>query len=151
MPEKFAKITKLRLDLHKDSWVVIDGQVYDWKEAKLDSKPTKAEDVKGLDSLGPYVEPRKFDNFNILVEHNTREDLWLLIDGKIYDVSGFKHPGGIETLVNNAGIDATPMFEDIQHSNKADKLMLDFYLGDLMLEDDEIEEQSKLNVKESER
>ena len=39
-------------------------------------------------------EPRQFKDLNEIFDHNTKEDLWLLIDNKVYDVTNFKHPGG---------------------------------------------------------
>ena len=27
------------------------------------------------------------------IKHKSRRDCWILIDGKVYDVSKFKHPG----------------------------------------------------------
>ena len=38
-------------------------------------------------------------------KHNTQDDLWLLIDGKVYDVTKFfdEHPGGGDTLLQSTG------------------------------------------------
>ncbi|CAE7700635.1 fadB, partial [Symbiodinium pilosum] len=45
--------------------------------------------------------------------HNSKDDLWLLIDGKVYDVTSFLslHPGGGQLVVDAAGQDATSLFE----------------------------------------
>ena len=48
-------------------------------------------------------EPRKFTDLNEIFEHNTKDSLWLLIDNKVYDVTNFKHPGGKQILLQNAG------------------------------------------------
>ena len=37
---------------------------------------------------------RKFTDLDEILQHNTKESLWLLIHGKVYDVTNFKHPGG---------------------------------------------------------
>ena len=44
-----------------------------------------------------------------LRKHNSRDDQWLLINGKAYDVTQFakKHPGGAKILNHYAGEDAT--------------------------------------------
>lgn len=41
--------------------------------------------------------------------HNTPDDLWIIIDGDVYDMSTFKdlHPGGAPPLKFAAGQDAT--------------------------------------------
>jgi len=62
-------------------------------------------------------EGRVFTELNEIFEHNTKESLWLLIDNKVYDVTNFKHPGGKQILLQNAGQDATTQFEDISHSS----------------------------------
>lgn len=38
-------------------------------------------------------------------EHMSDKDCWLVIDGKVYDVTPFldEHPGGFDTLVSNSG------------------------------------------------
>lgn len=41
--------------------------------------------------------------------HNARDDKWLVIDGKVYDISTWakKHPGGARIISHYAGEDAT--------------------------------------------
>ncbi|EEB91892.1 hypothetical protein MPER_09677 [Moniliophthora perniciosa FA553] len=47
-------------------------------------------------------------------KHNKREDLWVIIDSNVYDLSKFAslHPGGIAALIDEqvAGQDATEAF-----------------------------------------
>ncbi|KAG8387334.1 hypothetical protein BUALT_Bualt02G0010700 [Buddleja alternifolia] len=66
-------------------------------------------------------------------EHNTNKDCWLVIDGKVYDVTKFleDHPGGDEVLVSSTGKDATDDFEDVGHSATAKAMMEEFYVGDI--------------------
>ncbi|KIS71395.1 putative cytochrome b5 [Mycosarcoma maydis] len=68
-----------------------------------------------------------------LKEHGSHDDLWLLIDGKVYDVSKFldEHPGGDEVLVTEAGKDATEAFEDVGHSEDARALLGPMFVGEL--------------------
>ncbi|KAI8854482.1 cytochrome b5-like heme/steroid binding domain-containing protein [Chytridium lagenaria] len=65
--------------------------------------------------------------------HNTRDDCWMVIDKKVYDITKFldEHPGGEEVLLEQAGIDASEAFEEIGHSDDARDLLKKFYLGDL--------------------
>lgn len=43
--------------------------------------------------------------------HDTKEDLWVIIDSKVYDLSGYKnHPGGTAVISKYAGQDATSPF-----------------------------------------
>ncbi|ORX36403.1 putative cytochrome b5 [Kockovaella imperatae] len=67
-----------------------------------------------------------------LKEHTTRDSLWLLIHGKVYDVTKFRdeHPGGDEVLVEEAGHDATEAFDDIGHSPEADSIMEKILIGE---------------------
>lgn len=43
--------------------------------------------------IGEYDAPRIFKKLDEIAEHNLPNDLWLLINNKVYDVSNFKHPG----------------------------------------------------------
>ena len=44
-----------------------------------------------------------FKELGPIFEHNTKESIWLLIENKVYDVTNFKHPGGKQILLQNAG------------------------------------------------
>lgn len=47
-----------------------------------------------------------------VARHNTGEDLWIIIDGAVYNVSTFAqlHPGGEQILVELGGKDVTGNF-----------------------------------------
>jgi len=49
-----------------------------------------------------------------VAEHCTREDLWIVVDGLVYDVTRYldRHPGGWLPLVNMAGKDCTDVRAD---------------------------------------
>ena len=65
-------------------------------------------------------------------KHNTEEDVWIVVNNKIYDCTEYLelHPGGIDSILINAGADATEDFVAI-HSTKATKMLEKFYIGDL--------------------
>ena len=68
------------------------------------------------------------------MKHNKEGDLWIILGGKVYDISswGADHPGGIEPLLAAAkGKDEIAEFEDI-HSARAQKKKDQFYIGDLL-------------------
>ncbi|KAG0496201.1 hypothetical protein HPP92_000751 [Vanilla planifolia] len=66
-------------------------------------------------------------------QHNKREDCWVVIDGKVYDVTTYldEHPGGDDVLLSATGKDATEEFEDAGHSDTARKLMEDYCIGEI--------------------
>jgi len=63
--------------------------------------------------------------------HNKKNTLWLVISGKVYDLTIFQneHPGGSEILVDRAGKNATIDFENIGHSQNALELMKKYFIG----------------------
>lgn len=65
--------------------------------------------------------------------HNTSKDCWLVIGGKVYDVTKFleEHPGGDEVLLSATGKDATDDFEDVGHSNSAREMMAEYLVGEI--------------------
>ncbi|KAJ6972427.1 delta8-sphingolipid desaturase [Populus alba x Populus x berolinensis] len=73
-----------------------------------------------------------------LKQHNKAGDLWISIQGKVYDVSEWanEHPGGDVALMNMAGLDATDAFI-AYHPGTAwkylDKLFTGYYLTDFKL------------------
>ncbi|KAI6821241.1 acyl-CoA dehydrogenase [Hortaea werneckii] len=50
-----------------------------------------------------------------VAKHTTEEDLWVIVDHKIYDLSEFSlaHPGGLVVLLQYAGQDATEAFYNL--------------------------------------
>ncbi|KAH7681572.1 Cytochrome b5 domain-containing protein [Dioscorea alata] len=68
-----------------------------------------------------------------VAKHNTPQDCWLIIDGKVYDVTKFleDHPGGDEVLLSATGKDATDDFEDVGHSSTARAMMDEYYVGEI--------------------
>ena len=66
-------------------------------------------------------------------KHNTKDDCWLIIAGKVYDVTKFleDHPGGDDVLLSSTAKDATDDFEDVGHSSTARAMLDEYYVGDI--------------------
>jgi cytochrome b involved in lipid metabolism len=71
--------------------------------------------------------------FEEVKKHTTRNSLWFVIHNKVYDVTKFmdEHPGGEEVLLEQAGKNATEIFEDVSHSADAKDLMKTYLIGEL--------------------
>lgn len=65
-------------------------------------------------------------------KHNKEDDVWIIVNDKVYDCTEYLelHPGGIESITMNGGMDATEDFVAI-HSTKATKMLDKYYIGDL--------------------
>ncbi|KAI8970074.1 cytochrome b5-like heme/steroid binding domain-containing protein [Mycotypha africana] len=68
-----------------------------------------------------------------VAQHNKRDDLWMIVDKKVYNVTKFidEHPGGDELLLDEGAKDATQAFEDVGHTNDAREILERYYIGDL--------------------
>jgi cytochrome b involved in lipid metabolism len=76
-------------------------------------------------------------NKSQLAAHNTAGSCWLLISGKIYDVSNYltAHPGGADTIIQHCGTDSTEAFAtrgggQRDHSAYAYDMLANYYIGD---------------------
>uniref|UniRef100_A0A060T3D8 L-lactate dehydrogenase (cytochrome) n=1 Tax=Blastobotrys adeninivorans TaxID=409370 RepID=A0A060T3D8_BLAAD len=81
-----------------------------------------------------------------IAEHNSKESCWVVIHGKVYDVTEFlpNHPGGEKIILQYAGKDATKKFEPIHPPDTLDKyLPKDKHLG-------HVENSANMNEKEME-
>ncbi|KAL6503936.1 Cytochrome b5 isoform E [Orobanche gracilis] len=94
----------------------------------------------------------KVHAFEEVAKHNMTKDCWLIISGKVYDVTPFMddHPGGDEVLLSATAFcliearrtprgrtrrkDATNDFEDVGHSDSAREMMDKYYIGDIDME-----------------
>eukprot|EP01095_Lingulamoeba_sp_RSL-Kostka_P006147 TRINITY_DN1900_c0_g1_i1.p1 TRINITY_DN1900_c0_g1~~TRINITY_DN1900_c0_g1_i1.p1 ORF type:complete len:155 (-),score=47.00 TRINITY_DN1900_c0_g1_i1:224-688(-) len=69
-------------------------------------------------------------------KHNKRNDCWLIIDDKVYDVTSYvdNHTGG-DSILNYAGDDNTKPFYGDQHPAKAFQIIDDYLIGYVKKED----------------
>lgn len=81
--------------------------------------------------------PMKSYSMEEIAKHSSREDCWLLIEGKVYDVTAFvpMHKGK-DAILKGCGIDATEMFNNRpngsgSHSSMARSLMTKFAIGEV--------------------
>ncbi|KZS97830.1 cytochrome b5 [Sistotremastrum niveocremeum HHB9708] len=70
--------------------------------------------------------------FAQLQEHTSKDNLWILLHRKVYDVTKFvdEHPGGDEVMLAEKGRDASEAFEDVGHSDEARSLLDAMLVGD---------------------
>lgn len=68
-----------------------------------------------------------------VAKHRSAEDSWLVVDGKVYDVTSFvhQHPGG-PLIICAGGTDATVMYHTYHFGVKAraDLVLQKYYIGD---------------------
>ncbi|AOW03954.1 uncharacterized protein YALI1_D15063g [Yarrowia lipolytica] len=76
---------------------------------------------------------KKIFTLKQVAEHKDRNDLWMIINGKVYDISSFvdEHPGGEEVLLDAGGTEATNAFDDVGHSEDAYGILNDLYVGEV--------------------
>lgn len=97
-------------------------------------------DVQGevQEAAPPAVDPvgrtdgKKLFTMEEIEKHNTEHDVWIIVHDKVYDCTEYLelHPGGMDSILINAGADSTEDFVAI-HSSKATKMLEKFYIGDL--------------------
>eukprot|EP00930_Biecheleria_cincta_P026726 TRINITY_DN187_c0_g1_i2.p1 TRINITY_DN187_c0_g1~~TRINITY_DN187_c0_g1_i2.p1 ORF type:complete len:513 (-),score=128.16 TRINITY_DN187_c0_g1_i2:390-1928(-) len=60
-----------------------------------------------------------------VAKHNTKDDCWVVLYGKAYDLTKFArvHPGGAKLITDAAGMDATAQFDPIHPKDIMDKLL----------------------------
>ena len=68
-----------------------------------------------------------------IAKHNNRDDLWIIVKGKVYDVTTYLpvHQGG-DAILKWAGKDATKGVYGPQHPTTVPKLLERYYIGDVM-------------------
>jgi len=79
-------------------------------------------------------------DWNEIVKHNTDKDAWVVLEGKVYNVTNWahRHPGGKDIVLAFAGQDGTEAFLALHPDLvMVRKYMSSFYIGDLIDEGDE--------------
>jgi cytochrome b involved in lipid metabolism len=92
--------------------------------------------INKVTGVSPTVATLKLSNAE-LAKHNSSQSCWLLISGKIYDVTTYlnSHPGGEGEILKTCGTDATIIYDNRDgtgsHSSRARSMLTDYYIGDL--------------------
>jgi cytochrome b involved in lipid metabolism len=96
-------------------------------------QPTPQPSVSSLQAeqaKGPYT-------LADVAKHSTEQDCWMVISGKVYDVTAYipMHPGGGNRMAVGCGKDATSYFnqrpDGISHSDRARAILDQYYISDL--------------------
>ena len=103
------------------------------------NKPIKKNSVINLSPTKVMINSKKISLLEV-EKHNTADSCWLAIEGKVYDfspyIAGKKHPGR-GAIIQGCGKDATslyntrPMGSKTPHSDRAKRLLSQYYIGDL--------------------
>ena len=67
-----------------------------------------------------------------LQKHNTQYDCWMVLRGKVYNVTKYipYHPGGFDEVMKGAGIDGTKLFDSSHQWVSIDGFLENCYVGD---------------------
>jgi len=98
-------------------------------EEEVQDEPESPSEAKTTQNSG---DGKKLFTMEEINKHNTEEDCWIVIRDKVYDATEYLelHPGGIDSIIINAGEDSTEDFDAI-HSNKARKMLDKYLIGDV--------------------
>ncbi|RKO84043.1 cytochrome b5-like heme/steroid binding domain-containing protein [Blyttiomyces helicus] len=96
----------------------------DWAKLKSSGK-----DLRGVSRPGRLT-------LEDLAAHNTREDVWMAIQGRVYNVTHYSpfHPGGVGQVMRGAGKDATEMFLKIHPWVNVEMMLDECFVGFLVRE-----------------
>lgn len=67
-----------------------------------------------------------------LSKHNKVDDCWLVVHGKVYNVTPYLdfHPGGVDEMMRGAGTDATQLFNEVHKWVNFRSMLKNCFVGD---------------------
>jgi fatty acid desaturase/predicted heme/steroid binding protein len=92
---------------------------------------TKTQTQTTVSNASNVSSQRKRFAWSEVHKHNSAEDCWVVVKGKVYDVTSWvpKHPGGNQIL-NGAGREATALFQSY-HKLNVEKALAKYEIGDV--------------------
>lgn len=111
-------------------------KIMDSVQSAVKPTPVPSAPVAAAPSAPPVERMQNVKYFTAedVERHNTEDDCWIVVKGKVYDVNAYlresAHPGGNASITMNAGEDVTEDFEAV-HSSKAWKQLEAYYVGEL--------------------
>ena len=108
-------------------------------EANVEQQQQGQEQAQSQEQATPQEQPVvKAFSMDEIALHNSKEDCWLLISGKVYDVTGWIAKGVHgPAILQGCGKDATTLFETrpmgsgTPHSEKARGFLAEYLIGEL--------------------
>lgn len=96
-------------------------------------KPSKQKKPAAAPSAAytpPVSRPPKEYTLEEVAKHNNRDDLWLVVEGRVYDVTKFVsvHPGG-DAILKYPGQDNTSTFFHDQHPETVRDQLSEYFIG----------------------
>ncbi|MBA0731109.1 hypothetical protein Golax_022530 [Gossypium laxum] len=82
----------------------------------------------------PFMNTASRISMSEVKKHNSVDSAWIVVRGHIYDCTRFlkDHPGGMSSILINAGTDCTDEFDAI-HSDEAKNMLEDYRIGELIM------------------
>lgn len=98
---------------------------------------TSGKDLTGLGARAGTLSVTRQE----LAKHNKRDDAWLAIRGKVYNVTEYFpfHPGGEDELMRGTGIDATELFDQVHSWVNYEQILQKCLVGRLVAIDPSID------------
>ncbi|PNY13671.1 nitrate reductase [Trifolium pratense] len=115
-------------------WMVKQKEEVNKKSSISDPTPMKTNIVSS--SPQTNTTSSKVYTMSEVEKHNNSDSAWIIVDGHVYNCTHYlkDHPGGVDSILINAGTDCTEEFEAI-HSDKAKKMLEDYLIGKLVTND----------------
>jgi cytochrome b involved in lipid metabolism len=100
------------------------------------NKKEENKQIREIKKVEQETQKKSSFSMNDVEKHNNQNDCWIVIDGKVYDVTSYieSHPGG-KVMANFCGQDGSLAFatkgKNKPHSPAAYEILKTLYIGDL--------------------